>query len=151
MSYRDHEYWFQSGTFTWDQAETYCVNTFGGHLASFHSDQEYDAVINALTTAHWAEPRGWIGLSDSVVEGTWTWSDGTSVVWTKWGAGQPDNGGGGEDCAETNYVFPEWNDNPCSVTVGAICKSNALRLGVHVCPPASTFLHFSASQPSCCG
>jgi len=57
----------------------------------------------------------WIGFNDKDVEGTWVWDDGSNVSYENWTGGQPDNHGGGEDCAE--YLAGEagkWNDRSCS-------------------------------------
>ena len=119
-SYSNHEYRFQFGSFTWDQAETYCKDTFGGHLASFHSDQEFNAVYDALSSVRGAAPNGWIGLNDLTAEGTFVWSDGTSVVYTNWKSGEPNDAGNNEDCGELTGA--KWIDAPCDRTQSAICK-----------------------------
>ena len=43
------------------------------------------------------------------------------MTWTNWNAGEPNNSGG-EDCAEINAPFAKWNDIPCSIPRGFVCK-----------------------------
>ena len=80
--YLGYEYWYHNGPLAWSAAENHCVTEFGGHLASFHSADEYNTVTSGLTAAHGAYPKGWIGLTDGGDGGTFEWSDGSSVVWT---------------------------------------------------------------------
>uniref|UniRef100_A0A673Y9U1 CD209 antigen-like n=1 Tax=Salmo trutta TaxID=8032 RepID=A0A673Y9U1_SALTR len=69
--------------------------------------------------------RAWIGLTDSVTEGTWKWVDGTSLTTGYWGAGQPDDSGQ-EDCVEIHYGEDDpvktWNDDKCDTNHIWICE-----------------------------
>uniref|UniRef100_A0A4W5JUD2 C-type lectin domain-containing protein n=1 Tax=Hucho hucho TaxID=62062 RepID=A0A4W5JUD2_9TELE len=69
----------------------------------------------------------WIGLTDSVNEGTWKWVDGTPLTTSYWKSGQPDHGGPNneEDCVEVYHrdsVFANWNDAPCDHRLRWICE-----------------------------
>ena len=81
---------------SWADAESYCQSwSDGAHLASIHSAEEQKFVQDNF-------PQNiWLGGSDASKEGTWAWSDGTSVVSTNWGPGQPDNHSTGQDCVVT--------------------------------------------------
>ncbi len=65
----------------------------------------------------------WIGANDLTTEGVFVWSDTTPLTYTNWNAGEPNDGGGGEDCAITagdrNY---EWDDRPCTNNYQYICS-----------------------------
>ncbi|XP_046899195.1 CD209 antigen-like protein E isoform X2 [Hypomesus transpacificus] len=77
--------------------------------------------------------RVWIGLTDTVTEGTFIWVDGTPLTTPKfWIPGQPDNkqysGNLDEDCGE---IFPTyfsaappqtWNDAPCKNINYWVCE-----------------------------
>ncbi|XP_042170037.1 CD209 antigen-like protein A [Oncorhynchus tshawytscha] len=76
--------------------------------------------------------RAWIGLTDSVTEGTWKWVDGTQLTTPSyWQSQQPDNGGdnpanGEEDCVELNtetwLPVKAWNDQSCFNNRYWICE-----------------------------
>ena len=53
----------------------------------------------------------WIGLHDRNTEGTFEWVDGSTVSYTNWNSGQPDDYWG-EDCAHL-YTTGYWNDMDC--------------------------------------
>ncbi|HIF07143.1 MAG TPA: lectin, partial [Gemmatimonadetes bacterium] len=64
-----------------------------------------------------------MGFNDRSSEGTWVWSDGSSVSYTNWHSSEP-NDSGGEDCGQMNRYHPTetWNDEPCSVSFNYICE-----------------------------
>ncbi len=64
---------------------------------------------------------GWIGLSDSDSEGSWTWVSGSALGAASWAEGEPNDAGGVEDCAELRSDGL-WNDRDCSSALGYICE-----------------------------
>lgn len=88
---------------TFPQARNYCQSTFAGFdVARLQSAAQHTALAGFLTGG-----RGWLGLRDVMVEGTYTWVDGQALAYgstlgsTPWCTAQPDNGGGAqEDCVE---------------------------------------------------
>lgn len=72
-----------------------------------------------------------IGINDIAREGTYVWSDGSSVSYTRWNSGEPNNCCGSEDCGEMWHVggaTPTWNDMPCNGRFGSfdyVCKKDA--------------------------
>ncbi len=74
-------------------------------------------------------PHYWIGLSDEAKEGTFVWQHSfEEAVYTNWANGQPDNGGGDENCGEVHFFWDElqhsWNDEQCYMDGGvyALCE-----------------------------
>ncbi|XP_039270051.2 macrophage mannose receptor 1-like [Styela clava] len=76
----------------------------------------------------------WIGASDKmsfqddvldVVDGGWSWSDGSPFSYVNWNSGEPNNVGG-EDCAELYLENGRWNDLDCSAFRHFACE----KLGV---------------------
>jgi hypothetical protein len=67
---------------------------------------------------------GWLGLSDTEVEGTWRWADGSALAYANWGGGEPNDSGGVEDCAE---LRPDglWNDLDCASARPFTCVAPA--------------------------
>ncbi|CDR00667.1 unnamed protein product [Oncorhynchus mykiss] len=66
----------------------------------------------------------WIGLTDSVSEGTWKWVDDTPLTTKYWNSGEP-NGGRAENCV---YFYSwssdtgAWWDYDCSYQYRWICE-----------------------------
>ncbi|XP_067106279.1 C-type lectin domain family 4 member F-like [Osmerus mordax] len=100
----------------WNDSRQDCIGR-GADLVIINSREEQDFLNNL-------NKRVWIGLTDTVTEGTFIWVDGTPLTTPKyWYGPQPDNylhqPGVDEDCAEIYYdhsgVPPPltWNDNKC--------------------------------------
>eukprot|EP01084_Bolivina_argentea_P239135 401912_1 len=69
------DYVWVSDPTTWNDAEDYCVNKFGTHLASIHDATQNTAVDN-LCGAN-AGNHCFIGQNDIEILHEWVWSDGT--------------------------------------------------------------------------
>ena len=81
-------------------------------------------------TCHWDE-QIWLGLERD--NGTWSWTDGTSMDFTKWKVNEPNNNKGKENCGHmwvtprcnvTRAQVGEWNDNECHHAMTVICKKS---------------------------
>ncbi|XP_033107429.1 macrophage mannose receptor 1-like isoform X2 [Anneissia japonica] len=98
-----------------------CRN-IGGDLVTIH-DQHVNAFIT--TKLKDLDYPMWIGLSDLTTNKQFRWTDGTTVDYTNWAAGEPNEAGGGEDCVEligSEYQAGLWNDNSCGKMNGYICQ-----------------------------
>ncbi|MCB9627364.1 MAG: DUF4215 domain-containing protein [Sandaracinaceae bacterium] len=101
------------------------------YLARPETTAERAAILAEQTVA-----RAWIGATDAVTEGVWNWTDGTRAQFNgvdivnaptgtpPWGAGEPNDAGAGEDCAEQrNTGGGVWNDAACTATSdGFFCE-----------------------------
>ena len=67
----------------------------------------------------------WIGLNDVGSEGQWRWVGGEDPVFIKWSGVQPDNAGGGEDCAHMYSRSGFWNDGECDKKLASVCEIGA--------------------------
>ena len=90
----------------WDEAENCCV-AWGGHLASIHSD----LVNNLLNDIRRQDRFTWIGLSDTVNDSVYVWSDGTPFDYDNFGPGQADDGG--ETCINFFSNAQVWSNYFC--------------------------------------
>ena len=107
-------------TATWADAQAACW-AVDYHLLTIDDATEgswVDGVIDLYSTSKW-----WMGFNDIDSEGTWVWEDGTTVSYTNWAAGEP-NDSGGEDCGQLNRYHPDttWNDEPCTSSFRYVCE-----------------------------
>ncbi|XP_071372767.1 ladderlectin-like [Centroberyx affinis] len=93
---------FFSSPRTWVQAESYCLN-FGANLASVHSFEEYQFILEMVRRNTGAFPSTWIGGTDAFQDRLWFWSDGSRFDYQLWNRGEPNNYGGREPCVVMNF------------------------------------------------
>ena len=122
---RGHRYAITQRMLTWTQARDLAAS-LGGHLVVIN-----DATENQFIASRYAQPLGealWIGLSDYLEEGNFTWVDGTPLAFTAWAPGEP-NAAGPEDCVEGSFMGTTfmWNDNFCGTAFRAIIEWDSLR------------------------
>ena len=108
----DHAYAFCPTPADFDGGRTACM-AFGGDLVKVDGAAEI-----AFITGSDVPPSGgvggyFIGANDRDAEGQFVWADGTAVVFTNWGEGEPNDAGGAEDCVEMSVASGIWNDVPC--------------------------------------
>uniref|UniRef100_A0A667ZWI3 C-type lectin domain-containing protein n=1 Tax=Myripristis murdjan TaxID=586833 RepID=A0A667ZWI3_9TELE len=102
-------YFNSSESKSWDESRQDCLRR-GADLVIINSREENvrDGV--------------WIGLSDLETEGEWKWVDGSSLSYTSWAKGQPDDAPGGEDCGEVRPERDGWNDLFCTHSLHWVCE-----------------------------
>ncbi|XP_050417576.2 uncharacterized protein LOC126831001 isoform X2 [Patella vulgata] len=101
---------------TWSESKMDCEQEDGRLLII--PNMVFSLKLKAVT-AMTTHDKIWIGGDDRVTEGTWVWSDGSSV--TGWPPGQPDNTGGVEDCLQLRATI-NLNDAPCSMLFYFLCE-----------------------------
>ena len=73
----------------------------------------------------------WIGLKEDDRTGKWIWaSDDSTLNYSRWGNGEPNNWNGVEDCGNirNDKGTPYWNDGQCSTKNNFICEKNWLKI-----------------------
>ena len=102
----------------------------GGDLARIDNTQQ-DALAQFLA----GKSRAFIGLTDRVKEGQFTWTDGTSPIYSNWSPGEPNDYLGKEDCTVINWHGNSWNDVKCTsndASEGFVCSAEAPRPGYNL-------------------
>ncbi|CAD5125646.1 DgyrCDS13848 [Dimorphilus gyrociliatus] len=107
-------YNMQNKVHTWAQALNSCKNQ-KMNLASIHSE-----MLNAALTFHivHSDKYYWIGMNSVNSNGTFLWSDGSVVVYTKWEE-TPENK---EKCVAISSTG-KWKSLSCNEKLPSICKT----------------------------
>ena len=130
LAYGDHCYLYVRDAKTFNESETYCMSLSNpmrsGHLASVENRQEQNFMLNYVNSVKGG--RFWIGFTDQQSEGPFTWTDGTSSMFTSWAEGEPNNWGGNQRCAFNLYLSGAWVDTECNQQKSSICKMVGLKI-----------------------
>lgn len=107
---------FFSAPASFDNAAAQCAAN-NSTLAVLNSAQR-DAAAKSLIGTQIV----FIGLTDSVTEGTFVWADGTALAFSNFSTGEPNNANNTfqEDCIVYNGTRGGWDDRPCSNAVPGI-------------------------------
>jgi hypothetical protein len=111
----DHCYHISEPALAWSEARDACRAGLG-ELVTI-DDASEDAFVATLVDAD-----VWIGANDQLEEGQFTWADGSPLVFTHWGANQPD-GVDAQDCVVKRQEANEpWYDQPCADAHDFVCE-----------------------------
>uniref|UniRef100_A0A3Q2XGB6 Galactose-specific lectin nattectin-like n=2 Tax=Hippocampus comes TaxID=109280 RepID=A0A3Q2XGB6_HIPCM len=112
-------YIFEHEPRTFSDAERVCT-ILGGNLASINSRLENAVVVELIREGAGSVVDTWIGLHDAILEDNFIWTDGETFKFSNFGAGQPDNTGGNEDCVEIRGDSL-WDDDECTDLNPFVC------------------------------
>ncbi|XP_054601353.1 C-type lectin domain family 4 member E isoform X2 [Nothobranchius furzeri] len=132
----DKCYYFNDLYLRWKGSRSFCED-LGADLVKIDSREEQEFLVekvkNFVMDDIWE--GFWIGLTDSEVEGNWTWVDGSPLDSRMkfWSEGEPDDykaySASGEDCVTIVKGEAEdlnsWTDYTCSVARKSICEKPA--------------------------
>ena len=101
----------------WTEAEKTC-QAYSGNLITVRNQEENVYIQHRLNGA-----KGWIGLNDRVIEGTFDWADNQTSNFSYWAKNQPNNFNN-EDCVHTLGVRHSfmWNDVNCGTCHNYTCS-----------------------------
>ncbi|XP_053868595.1 C-type lectin domain family 4 member G-like isoform X1 [Malaclemys terrapin pileata] len=109
-------YYFSTEQKHWSYAKQACKDQ-GAMLIIIDSNQKQEFLTKNANGKQY-----WIGLHDVSNEGTFIWVDDSSVSYSNWNQGEPNNFGSGEDCVMM-VKDGKWNDATCVMNeVGWICE-----------------------------
>jgi len=109
---------------TVDKAKKFCVSKGGRLLMEGARDPKLRLYLHKNFFSRTSKGKfWWIDITDSEVEGTWKWGDGTGVTWsTNWLRNQPDNHNGADCVVINKYRKFKWDDVRCSNKGSVICE-----------------------------
>ena len=101
----------------WTEAEKTC-QAYSGNLITVRNQEENVYIQHRLNGA-----KGWIGLNDRAIEGTFDWADNQTSNFSYWAKNQPNNFNN-EDCVHTLGVRHSfmWNDVSCDTCHNYTCS-----------------------------
>ncbi|XP_025099014.1 perlucin-like protein [Pomacea canaliculata] len=104
---------------TWSDAASLC-RTLGGYLVQITSAAENNFVRNLI-----GGKNVWLGINDILQDGRWVLTTtGKPLPYSNWEAGQPNNIGGTETCAQMSSTGL-WHDNTISSQMPSVCERSA--------------------------
>ncbi|XP_021372921.1 secretory phospholipase A2 receptor-like isoform X2 [Mizuhopecten yessoensis] len=105
--------------YSWNGANSNCQR-HEGRLVQIQNQDKQEFIYNTLKSMHWEDWGVWIGATDHDTEGTWKWTDGTTLSYGNWHPGEgPTHGflfskAGYEDCALLRLNDNgRWHDLDC--------------------------------------
>ena len=112
--------------YTFDEcATTECPNRGGHIIAAIASQEEFDAVYDAVTggglQGGWPGGCAFVGLHRCNAQETWRWTTGDADTDVAWADGEPNDWAGSEDCAMVCNNAGGLNDGPCHDTIRCLC------------------------------
>jgi hypothetical protein len=114
---------------SWADALRTCKERSNGELllATLESEAEASGLNAGIRARAPGLTHHWIGANDQNVESKWYWANGVSVLgdgyqYSNWGANEPNDWGGSEDCAEVYTGDGTWNDANCAQQRPFVCS-----------------------------
>uniref|UniRef100_A0A8C2HWI6 C-type lectin domain-containing protein n=1 Tax=Cyprinus carpio TaxID=7962 RepID=A0A8C2HWI6_CYPCA len=109
---------------SWTESRQDCKARGADLITINNSEEQVSEIYCGLVTKMSFGTSAWIGLTDSDVEGTWKWVDGSTLASGFWWSGEP-NGHRRENCV-MSYAS-RWYDYPCNDAFKWICEKNVLK------------------------
>uniref|UniRef100_A0AC34F046 C-type lectin domain-containing protein n=1 Tax=Panagrolaimus sp. ES5 TaxID=591445 RepID=A0AC34F046_9BILA len=116
-------YFFHLNSSGFAAAEATCVQNNNGHLCSIHDGftnsllaQEADIYFHESTVTDF-----WIGLTNLMPGGNWTWTDGTKFDFSAWDSSEPKNATG-NNCVTLSLSNGLWKADDCFKLKPFVCK-----------------------------
>jgi len=137
--YGQTSYYYVSTSKSWTAGESYCLATYGTHLATITNESDYNAASESCVNS-----RCWIGLfrrSYNICNDSFAWSSNSSSSYRNWVTCNPDNYNGNENCGELldNSVYKGFNDVACTQAQAFLCDTRNYTSETEQCPTTPTY------------
>ena len=119
--FKGHYYAMVGRATTWEAAQAYC-QFFGGNLVSVESEAERLFIDELRELKGYTGYGTWLGATDKDSEGTWKWLSGSTVNYSYFRSGEPNNGSGNENYAHIFAGANDWNDASGNESYVFICE-----------------------------
>ncbi|XP_006119560.2 macrophage mannose receptor 1-like isoform X1 [Pelodiscus sinensis] len=107
---------------SWLESQEFC-RAIGGDLATINGKEEQYVIWRSIANNGYYQQKFWLGLYYLNPDDGFTWSDGSSVIYTNWAYGEPNNYQGMELCTEVSGDSSMlWNDRHCDYVYDWICE-----------------------------
>ncbi|XP_061678167.1 snaclec CHH-B subunit beta-like [Syngnathoides biaculeatus] len=120
-----HCYRFINQERTFEDAENICL-TLSGNLVSIQNQLENTFVLELIQEGN-GDGLIWIGFTDEDMEGTFVWTDGSTVNFKNFddiNLSEPDGSG---NCVAIDATDGLWQDDPCTDTKAFVCIRDVVR------------------------
>lgn len=143
---QSNSYYISANHFDFSNAEFFCRHRCQSHLASIHSDDDYNRSLAIIQSSyplykHNVHKDVWIGLQDINREGRYVYNDGSDFDYATdtsggvypWKIGSPNNanpnnGIGAQDCVQYSFYFDyKLDDTECTSVAIIFCAINATK------------------------
>ncbi len=101
---------------TWGNALEIC-DSFAMSLVTV-DDAGENVALALAADASLVQTTAWIGVSDTALEGTYVWADGTLYDYTAWAPGEPL----ANDCGYIGLATQQWKMSDCTTARAFICE-----------------------------
>uniref|UniRef100_A0AC34QUZ7 C-type lectin domain-containing protein n=1 Tax=Panagrolaimus sp. JU765 TaxID=591449 RepID=A0AC34QUZ7_9BILA len=129
-------------------AERYCIDNYGGHLASIHNIYG-NMLITDTTRKVGAQYGNHIFLGANRFNSKWSWNDNSSFNFNNWHTGEPVNREERDverDCLGIDIAFGFWFALNCYGNHPFVCQTRSLSSITTDTPPSTTVQTHKCSQ-----
>ncbi|CAH1796402.1 unnamed protein product [Owenia fusiformis] len=125
---------------TWTDADKYCTQ-IGGQLLKITSLSEHFYIRTLTYSIRTQGQRAWIGISDKLNDGKFTWADGTDIKFKYYDTRQPVSRRGKLDCGYmiTTTRTPKWRTAYCYQINPFMCKMPITSKLMSIPPPPTQY------------